>query len=61
MKFGKTYKGGTLRSLLFRYSVDRSKVDPLFKEEFDAAQAEERRIRAARAAERKAAEQREAA
>jgi hypothetical protein len=44
-KFKKSYNGGSLRTLLFKYSVDRSKTDPAFKSEFDAAQAEKRRLR----------------
>lgn len=44
-KFEKSYSGGSLRNLLFKYSVDRSKGDPAFKSEFDAAQAEKRRQR----------------
>jgi hypothetical protein len=47
-KFSKTYEGGSLRNLLFQYSTDRSKEDTKFKAEFDAAQADARRLRAAK-------------
>jgi hypothetical protein len=48
MKFNRNYSGGSLRTLLLQYSGDRSRVDPVFKAQFDSAQAEERRIATAK-------------